>query len=52
MKIKKVSKKGGVVKKKAKKVDEDELLEGVEGDAAAEGAADGDANEATPDNKS
>ena len=39
-------------KKKAKKVDEDELLEGIEGDAAAEGtegAADG---EATSDNKS
>ena len=39
-------------KKKAKKVDEDELLEGVEGDAAAEGAADGDATEATPNDKS
>jgi small basic protein (TIGR04137 family) len=39
-------------KKKAKKVDEDELLEGIEGDAAAggtEGAADG---EATSDDKS
>jgi len=39
-------------KKKAKKVDEDELLEGIEGDAAAEGtegAADG---EAPSDNRS
>ena len=38
-------------KKKVKKLEEDELLEGVEGDVAAEGA-EGDATEGTSDDKS